>query len=175
MIISLSGVALSGKDTVAAMIQDYDSRFKIKGFSQKLKEIAVILTGIPYDYWEDQEFKKKPLPGWDMDARTFLQKLGTEAIRDGLHPDAWVMAMMADYKQGDYWVIKDCRFLNEYNTVMMYGGTAIQIIRPGYKEVNAHVSERSLDSVCFDDYIMNDGTLDDLRREVNKFMLKIGL
>lgn len=173
MIISLSGVALSGKDTVAAMIQQYDSRFKIKGFSQKLKEMAVILTGIPYQYWEDQEFKKKELPGWGMDARTFLQKLGTEAIRDGLHPDAWVMAMMADYKAGEYWVIKDCRFLNEYETVKLYDGYTFQVIRPGYKEVNAHVSERSLDKVCFDDYIMNDGSLEDLKIEVNKLMQKL--
>lgn len=175
MIISLSGVALSGKDTVAGFIKKYDNRFQIKGFSQKLKEMAVILTGIPYEHWEDQEFKKKPLPGWDMDARTFLQKLGTEAIRDGLHKDAWVMAMMADYKDGDYWVIKDCRFMNEYEVVRMYAGVTVQVVRPGYREVNSHVSERSLEKVCFDDYIMNDGTIDDLERNVNKFMLNIGL
>lgn len=175
MIISLSGVALSGKDTVAGFIKDYDNRFQIKGFSQKLKEMAVIFTGIPYEHWEDQEFKKKPLPGWDMDARTFLQKLGTEAIRNGLHNDAWVMAMMADYKEGDYWVIKDCRFENEFNTLKMYGAVTAQVIRPGYREVNAHISERSLDKVCFDDYIMNDSSLEELNDNVKKFMLKIGL
>ncbi len=175
MIISLSGVALAGKDEVAKMIKNYDNRFQIKGFSQKLKEIAVSLTGIPYEYWEDQSFKKKNLEGWGMDARTFMQKLGTEAIRNGLHPDAWVMALMSEFRQGDYWVVKDCRFANEYEMMLSYDAVTVQVIRPGYKEVNDHISERSLHDVCFDHCIMNDGSLQDLEDNVHKLMLNIGL
>lgn len=175
MIISLSGVALAGKDEVAKMIKNYDNRFQIKGFSQKLKEIAVSLTGIPYEHWEDQSFKKKRLEGWDMDARTFMQKLGTEAVRNGLHPDAWVMAMMSEFRQGDYWVVKDCRFSNEYDTMISYGATTVQVIRPGYREVNDHISERSLHGVCFDHYIMNEGSLADLEDNVHQLMSNIGL
>lgn len=175
MIISLSGVALAGKDEVAKMIKNYDNRFQIKGFSQKLKEIAVSLTGIPYEHWEDQSFKKKKLEGWDMDARTFMQKLGTEAIRNGLHPDAWVMALMSEFRQGDYWVVKDCRFANEYEMMLTYDAATVQVIRPGYREVNDHISERSLHGVCFDHYIMNEGSLQDLEDNVHKLMSDIGL
>lgn len=32
-----------------------------------------------------------------MTVREFLQRLGTEAIRDWLHQDAWVNALMSDY------------------------------------------------------------------------------
>lgn len=33
-----------------------------------------------------------------MTVRDLLQRLGTDALRDGLHPNTWVNALMADYK-----------------------------------------------------------------------------
>ena len=78
-------------------------------------------------------------PDWDMTYREFLQKLGTEAMRDGLHTNVWVNALFADYiphkKEGGFqrsvkdtngipydfeyeveypnWIITDMRFPNE--------------------------------------------------------------
>jgi len=81
MIIGINGKIGSGKDTVGKIIQwltkpeldgqyigfqTYDdatlerlSPFKIKKFAGKLKQTASLLTGIPIEMWEDQEFKKK--------------------------------------------------------------------------------------------------------------------
>lgn len=95
------------------------SNWKIKKFAGKLKQIASLLTGIDVEKFEDQEFKKtllgtewsvvdkNPLnsiePFKDIDfarlisVREFLQKLGTEAMRDGLHTNVWVNALFADY------------------------------------------------------------------------------
>jgi hypothetical protein len=114
MIIGLSGYAKSGKDTVAEIIQQLqaDSDWHVKKFSGKLKAIASLLTGIPAEKFEDQAFKESMLgPSWsqkvitsflhvetkEMSVREFLQKLGTDAVRDGLHPNAWVNALMSDY------------------------------------------------------------------------------
>ena len=172
-IIGVSGYSGSGKDTVGKMIQiatcfpgsitmpleellaDYDNQqwwleeqsgWKIKKWAGKLKVVASMLTGIPIEKFEDQEFKKTFLPevwnnsdtepedwcvenhwekwkvfvsekknatiklkdiiafartcGWEdrMTVRDFLQRLGTEGLRDGLHPNTWVNALMADYK-----------------------------------------------------------------------------
>jgi hypothetical protein len=36
-----------------------------------------------------------------MTYREFLQKLGTEAMRDGLHTNVWVNALFADYKEDE--------------------------------------------------------------------------
>lgn len=82
-IISINGKISSGKDTVGRIIQyltseykdKYDfvewrdrvenygsntySPFEIKKFAGKLKQIGSILTGIPVEKFEDQEFKKK--------------------------------------------------------------------------------------------------------------------
>lgn len=38
------------------------SKWKVKKFAGKLKEIASILTGVPVEKFEDQEFKKQYMP-----------------------------------------------------------------------------------------------------------------
>ena len=120
MIIGISGYSGSGKDLVGSIIQEISlNKWHIKKWAGKLKSIASILTGIPVENFEDQEFKKTLLgPEWGtvkdiplngvpvfadiqfnslMSVRDLLQKLGTDAIRDGLHTNAWVNALMADY------------------------------------------------------------------------------
>ena len=65
MIIGLSGYAGVGKDTLAKYITQVDPQFQVKKFSGKLKYIASILTGIPAENFESQDFKTKELNGWD--------------------------------------------------------------------------------------------------------------
>lgn len=126
-LIGINGKIGSGKDTIGKIIQyllrdyvyiDYsfeqyfnlntNKNWKIKKFAGKVKEIASILTGIPVEKFEDQEFKKTTLSKeWDfadndapdniMTIRMFLQKLGTEAMRDGLHTNVWCNALFSDY------------------------------------------------------------------------------
>jgi hypothetical protein len=206
MIIGLSGYAKSGKDTVAEMILDIqpDSNWQIKKFSGKLKQIASILTGVPADKFEDQDFKQSMLgPSWSrmvinshlnvedkkMSVREFLQRLGTDAIRDGLHPNAWVNALMADYrseevveKLSDFiskvtppsnWIVTDCRFPNEAQAIKDKGGIIVRIDRTGVSPVNAHPSETSLDNWDFDYKIANVSDLVSLRQTVEVLLNKI--
>jgi DNA-binding NtrC family response regulator len=155
MIIGLSGYAGVGKDTVAKYITEIDPTFKIKKFSGKLKEVASLLTGVPAKNFESQEFKHMELYGWDMTVRELLQRLGTEAIRDGLHEDAWVNALFADYHQGENWVITDMRFPNEYEAVMNWNGYTVRLERPNTRPVNNHPSEVSLDNATFHYRVIN--------------------
>ena len=120
MIIGINGKIGSGKDTVGSIIQyltlckkhnitdlPYDEfvnsagwlpHWQIKKFAGKLKTIGSILTGIPVEKFEDQEFKKQQMPtGWGMTYREFLQKLGTEGMRVGVHTNVWVNALFSDY------------------------------------------------------------------------------
>lgn len=184
MIIALSGYARSGKDTVAEIITRHNPIWKVKKFSGKLKEIASILTGIPPSMFEDQKFKEQVLHGWERKrwegrlksngevhadyytqettVRDFLQRLGTDAIRDGLHENAWVNALFSEYYNTDNWIITDCRFPNEYEAIKNWGGVVVRVVRPDVTPVNAHVSETALDSHVFDYTIVNQGTLEDL-------------
>jgi len=215
MIIGINGYAGSGKDTVGTIIQylqadtniplkgvlnktphhiwwlEDRSGWEIKKWAGKLKDIASLLTGIPVESFEDQEFKKTLLgPEWGtvtlnplnsipvfsdiqfnslMSVREFLQKLGTDAIRDGLHTNAWVNALMAGYKPGPFypdvaiekhaklpnWIITDTRFPNEAQAIKDKGGIVIRVDRPGVKPINDHPSETGLDDWKFDYKIAN--------------------
>ena len=170
------------------------SGWEIKKWAGKLKDIASLLTGIPVKNFEDQEFKTSLLgPEWgtvtfnplnsipvfaDMQfnhlitVREFLQRLGTDAIRDGLHTNAWVNALMAGYTPtqvqwadgpiGGYkdgpmpnWIITDTRFPNEAQAIKDKGGIVIRVDRPGVKPINDHPSETGLDDWKFDYKIAN--------------------
>ena len=106
-----------GNLTIEDVIEDYEahqwwleeqSEWEIKKYAGKLKDIASHLTGIPIEDFEDQEFKKQNLgPQWTihgmpMTVRQFLQRLGTDALRDGLHTNVWVNALMSEYEPEHY-------------------------------------------------------------------------
>ena len=164
------------------------SEWEIRKFAGKLKDIASHLTGIDVEDFKDQEFKKTLLgPEWGtvehnplnnipvfgdvqfnslMSVRDFLQKLGTDALRMGLHDNVWVNALMADYQPLDFdslteaeimpnWVITDTRFPNEAKAIKDKGGIIIRIDRPGVDPINDHPSEVGLDSWNFDYKIAN--------------------
>lgn len=91
-----------------------------------------------------------------MTVREFLQKLGTDAVRFGLHPNTWVNALFSDYKEdtltdkpnklSDHpklvslgikqfvpvypkWIITDTRFPNEAKAIKDRGGIVIRVVR----------------------------------------------
>jgi hypothetical protein len=215
-LIGINGKIGVGKDTVGKIIQhltsewadeefqdtdmlDVRSNWKIKKFAGKLKVVASLLTGIPIEKFEDQEFKKTILgPEWGkptkqnplnaidpfkditfvemMSVRDLLQKIGTEAMRNGLHENVWVNALFADYTEDQQWVITDVRFPNEYNAIKEKGGIMIRVNRPGYgnsmKELaDAHPSEIALDGHEFDYVIENKGSLIELIDKVKDILL----
>ena len=178
---------------------DEQSEWEIRKFAGKLKDIAEHLTGIPIEKFEDQEFKKTNLgPEWDvpskyrdrtppkpMTVRDFLQKLGTDAMRMGLHDNVWVNALMADYKGtdlGDWkgekvysenlpnWIITDVRFPNEAQAIKDKGGIIIRVDRPGVSPINDHPSEIGLDGWKFDYTIANVSDIFDLKESVKNIL-----
>jgi hypothetical protein len=203
MLIGISGRMGSGKDTAANIIQELDPSFKIKRFAGKLKEIASMFLGIPAEDFNKQEVKQIVLPHeWDqmvpyipgmegfvdinkqMTVREFLQKLGTDAVRNGLHPNAWVNALFADYKahaamfKGEdesympCWIIPDVRFTNEFDAIKARGGVVVRIER-GERAASDHQSEIELDNAAFDYVIYNNGPIADLREDIHSLLTKI--
>jgi hypothetical protein len=186
-IISISGKIGSGKDTIADIIMQYTPyhRWQVKKFAGKLKDIAEILTGVPKINFEDQEFKQQDMgPEWGMTYRDLLQKLGTEAMRSGLHKNVWVNALFADYQfnieedeQIPYWIITDSRFPNELAAVKEHNGIAIKVIRDSGNTIGTtHTSETALDDYTDWDYVINNnGTLEELKTQVLSILEKESL
>lgn len=194
------------------------SEWEIKGFSVKLKEIASILIGIPAYKFENQDVKSSILPEcWDykkkmpresleqeniyyidmkMSVRDLLQKLGTDAVRDNVHENAWVNALFADYiaNVGEYdadattldrsfrmpkWIITDVRFPNEAQAIKAKGGIIVRINRPKYIGLDMypvtiipHPSETALDDWEFDYEIGNSGTIKELIEKTREMLKK---
>ncbi len=184
-------------------ILELHSNWEIRKFSYLLKKMASLLTGYDIEKFEDQDFKNSLLtPEWGvetqnplnvipafhdtkfihlMTVRELLQKLGTDAIRNGLHPNAWVNAAMAGYVPRDLgwdangspvssernWIFTDCRFPNEAQAIKGRGGVIIRIDRPGVGPVNDHPSETALDNWDFDYKILNASDLLSLSQSVS--------
>jgi hypothetical protein len=140
--------------------------------------------------------------GYDLEqmtVRAFLQKLGTDAMRNNLHENVWVNALMCDYRGipadrapngWDYpnWIITDTRFPNELEAVKKRNGITIRVGRPSScvcvddtaidclvecdKKRSNHPSETALDNVEFDYEIVNDGSIDDLISKVKVILIK---
>ena len=215
-LISLSGLAGSGKDTVGLIVQwltsdmykidnftfeewlnfgkaklDYDHKWEIKKFATPLKQIASILTGVPMQSWEKQEFKKRDMgPEWGMTYREFLQRLGTDAIRNGLHKEVWVNALFSDFTEvkimfrGELskvrpcpnWIITDTRFENELKAVKDRNGITIKVERPEISSSQsirlAHSSETDIDDADFHYEIINDAGIPELIEKVKEILIK---
>jgi len=167
-LIGIAGLIGSGKDSVGTIIQQLqpDQNWQIKKFAKKLKQIASILTNIPIEIFEDQEFKKTNLSSEcnvdtytsdcksksvPMTVRELLQILGTDALRDQLHKDVWINSMFVDFmpdfievRDNEFeevepnWVITDMRFENEFISVKRRGGFTIRVTRP-----SAEVADKS--------------------------------
>lgn len=70
-----------------------------------------------------------------MTRRQIMQKIGTEAIRDNLHQDTWIVAMKlrmirGDFADYDVGFLTDCRFLNELKFVWEQpNGLLVKLVR----------------------------------------------
>lgn len=122
--------------------------------------------------------------------RSLLQSLGTDALRDVIHPSVHVNALFSDWatktltqdREGKVgldvmtqvptqrWLISDMRFPNELAAVEARGGLTIRINRPGHDSGNTHPSETALDGAAFNYVITNDGTLEELVGEVREIL-----
>ena len=74
--------------------------------------------------------------GWEAakqypNVRKYLQRQGTEAVRDIVAPDAWVMALQRelDRSRHERVIITDVRFPNEAAAITQWGGTLVRVVR----------------------------------------------
>jgi hypothetical protein len=163
-----------------------NSEWEIRKFAGKLKDIASHLTGIDIEDFEDQDFKKTNLgrewwttcdEGYQpMTVRDFLQRLGTDALRNNLHDNVWVNALMADYdEEYSNWIITDTRFPNEAMAIKNKGGIIIRVDRPGFEPINSHPSETGLDGWNFDYKIQNLDDIFSLKQVVQQILTHANL
>lgn len=165
MIFLILGDAGSGKDTTAGIMKE------------ELHEPTAITHYAGYLKWLYTHYF-----GWDgvktEKARTDLQTIGTEIVRDTYDPDFWVDRVIEQIQifngQFEHFIIPDARFPNEVDRMVEVFGAdqviTIKIIRPEYEsslteDQKKHRSERALDNYTAD-FTIENTSLSELRRQV---------
>lgn len=173
MIIGLSGVARSGKDTIADyLVENYG--FRKVSFADPIREALYRLDpDIELDGYDMKLASAVRLLGWEKlkDAspsiRGLMQRMGTEVGRNMFGENIWVNTALNSITPGEKIVITDVRFPNEADAIQATGGKLWRVERPGVGPANDHPSESALDAYEFPIKLVNEGTLEDLWKKVD--------
>lgn len=172
MIIGVSGKKRSGKDTFYEILKDKLEIKKYKyvtvkkyAFADEVKKYAIDFFNVP-----ENEIKLER-------NRFILQGIG-ELFRSKVNQNYWVNNLFESiYKSreknpNEMSVITDVRHLNEVELILDQPYSLLVRIKNinTDKDDDKHRSEMELNDYPFDSYIENNGSLDDYRRSIEKWI-----
>lgn len=193
-VIGLCGLISSGKGTVADhLMQEHD--YIGVSFAETLKDAAACIFGWDRDMLEgstssaraERELKDEwwsDRLGFEVSPRYMLQFMGTEVMRNNLHPEIWALAtekrileMSQDYPWANF-VISDVRFPNEFAMIRRLGGQIWHIQRGelpdwfGKNPDHIHASETAWNNERFDVTFHNDKDIAGLKLAIDNYLAK---
>lgn len=167
-VIGITGLAGSGKSTVARILENYG--YTRYAFADPLKKSVQAIFGFSDEQlWGD--LKEVVDPRWGVTPRRVLQHIGTEHHRDnpvpGIQGSIWIKCFenAVDANPTQLFVVEDVRFVDEANAIHKMGGIVIRVVRPGIL-AGSHASETSGSLIAVNATVVNDGSFDDLKRRV---------
>lgn len=176
-LIGLTGYAGCGKDSVRALLEEHGYHgFAFADPIRMMLHELLTSSGISTDYMRQRSLKEAVIPALGVSYRHLAQSLGTEWGRC-LASDFWLRladAYMESVRTGAAHiaprgcVVSDVRFENEATWVRAHGGVVWRVDRFGVSPVRDHVSESAVATIKHDATIANHGSLDDLRRAVQR-------
>jgi hypothetical protein len=200
MIVGLVGFIGSGKGTVGDILEQKgfvkdsfakplkDACSVMFGWPREMlegdTEVSRKWREEPDQYWSEKF-------GHEFSPRLALQLMGTEAGRNVFHEDVWVISLLNRARGKDV-VVTDVRFQNEIKYIQDNGGIVVRIKRGeepewydlaldanqgfssaqmGMRDKGIHQSEWDWIGSDFDLVIENNGTIDELGKQVDELLL----
>lgn len=192
--IAITGKANAGKNTVSKLInKELYNKFKGKktiickyiAFADPIKAmIRCMFPALPEKCLTgSSKFRNEIIPGafknnQPLTVRQLLIDLGTEvgrSYKESIWLDAFDHALEKLHKEAMV-IVTDVRFKNEFEHLKSKGFYLIRLVRDDSAVIN-HVSETNQDSIKDDEFdyiIYNNGSLDDLKLEVQKLVSNLG-
>lgn len=201
-IIGITGSQGNGKDSIGDILVDNLPNWEKMSFASHLKDVASLLFGfdrkmLAGETPEDRAIREQPDKFWsekmgkDFTPRYALQFLGTNLLRNQLHPNIWVDCLERKILESEKnIVITDVRFPNEIDMIQRIGGEIWRVERgempEWFREVERlkdfddkvklcdipglqRIHESEWKWIGYDNpkhIIKNNGTLEDLKNKV---------
>lgn len=169
-LIGISGLAHTGKDTLANFLKEKRKEIVIESFATPIKEIMVNYFGFTREQVYDQKLKEIEDKFWNITPRKLMQLIGTEMFRKNFRCDVWVKVFEKKIlnNPNNFFVVADVRFNNEAEMVIRNNGIVIKILRNSDNVVNvSHESEKGIDENLVHIFLDNNGDLNDLKKNAN--------
>lgn len=169
-VVGLTGGAGCGKDTLAQELVNMG--WVRVAFADALKDMCIDYLGLTHDDAYTQEGKMRFNETWGMTNREILQKVGTDAMRNGFNDEVWVKIAGIKIKkyldEGKKVVVTDCRFDNEAELCESLGGICVKIVRPSMQSnltpsEQKHASEAGINEKLIAFEINNNSTVEAMR------------
>lgn len=198
MLIGICGLIGSGKDTVAQNLIDNHNFVKIS-FADKLKDAVATMFSWDRELldgktdesraWREQvDSYWSQETGREITPRLVLQEFGTECMREGFYDGIWVSLTKKHIidNPNTHFVIPDVRFPNEAKMLYEVGGQVWRVKRGqdpiwfriyqdvGVEPKDVHASEWAWAHTKFTHTIDNNGTLLDLKNQVQDHLVSSG-
>jgi len=178
LLIGLTGKAFAGKDLVAMHLLRQHGFFKM-AFADPLREGLKTMLGL--EEWNFTPAGKESTIEWiGKSPRELEQTLGTEWGRDQVHREIWSRHMDSRVRARKaagmgLIVISDVRLVEEARFIHSHGGNIWRIVRPGAEttEHSDHPSEQEALRIVEDVTILNDGTIEQLKEQVDEAVDKL--
>ena len=191
--IAITGKANSGKNTVSKILfeelsKKYPDNFqKVKyiAFADPIKKIIEIMfPNLPKKYlYGSSKFRAEIISGafkegQPLTVRQLLMDLGSKTGRR-YNENIWIEAFDYAFKKAandnKNVIVTDVRFRNEFDYLKQLKFTQIKLLRDCYLKIN-DISETNQDAIKdseFDFILYNNGTLEDLRKEVSNIVAQL--
>jgi hypothetical protein len=162
-LIGLVGRSRVGKDTVAAEV--FGRTHELRRLAQPVKDACKALYG-----WSDAHvesgLKEETDPRWGVTPRLAMVHM-TNSMRSFMGADFFTRRFFDGLPEGAMApcvVIPDVRYQEDIREIHKRGGVTIKITRPGMPQ---HVFESGVDDLETTFEVVNDGTVEELRRKID--------